>query len=187
MEAEKIVHDVAERVRAILAEAEERAAQIVREAEADAKRIRERAEREGAERLQEVRQALDELQGKLGSAPATSSNGASAEVEPGPVVVPEPEPPAQPDPGPTPVPEPTPDPAPEPSPPSIPEPTPPPDEGTPPAAGGRSDDSAAARLVAMNLALDGASKEAIVAELEREYALEDPGAVADDVLALAQK
>jgi vacuolar-type H+-ATPase subunit H len=193
MGAEEIVKDVADRVRAIVTEAEERAAEIVREAEADAKRIRERAESEGAERLAEVRQALDDLQGKLSGgqarAAAPSSNGAKAEVEPGPVVVPEPEPPPETDPGPAPVPEPAPDPAPEPEPATIPEPTPPPDEGTPPSAdepaAGRSDDVAAARLVAMNLALDGASKEAIVEQLERDYELDDPGAVADDVLALA--
>ncbi len=188
MDAEEIVHDVAERVRAIVTEAEQRAAQIVREAEAEAKRIRERAENEGADRLAEVRRALDELQGKLaGGAP--SSNGASSEVDPGPVIVPEPEPPAQPDPGPTPVPEPTPDPAPEPEPPSIPEPTPPPDEGTPPtaASAGKSADATAARLVAMNLALDGASHESIVAHLGRDYELDDAGALADEILAVAGK
>lgn len=193
MGAEEIVNDVAERVRAIVTEAEERAAAIVRDAEAEAKRIRERAESEGAERLEEVRRALDELQGKLSGgqprAAAPGSNGAKAEVEPGPVVVPEPEPPPETDPGPAPIPEPTPDPAPEPEPAPIPEPTPPPDEGTPPSAGeigaGGSDDVAAARLVAMNLALDGASKEAIVEQLERDYELDDAGAVADEVLALA--
>ena len=50
MKAEEIVHDVAEGVRGIVAEAEARAAEIVREAEEDAKRIRERAESEGAAR-----------------------------------------------------------------------------------------------------------------------------------------
>jgi outer membrane biosynthesis protein TonB len=182
MDGEQIVRDVAERVRALVTEAEERATAIVREAEADAKRIREQAETEGRQRLDEVRKAFEELQGKLG--------GPTSEVEPGPVTVPEPEPPAVPEPQPPPTPEPSPpDPAPEPEPPDIPEPTPPPDEGTPPAAanGAKSDDTAGARLVAMNMALEGASRDEIVAKLDADYAVDDPGAIADQVLALADK
>jgi outer membrane biosynthesis protein TonB len=186
MESEQIIHDVAERVRAIVTEAEERAAQIVRDAEADAKRIRASAETEGRDRLDEVRRALDDLQGRLG-------NGAGAEVTPGPVIVPEPQPPTEPDPGPAPVPEPTPDPAPEPAPPTIPEPTPPPDEGTPPqistddGPSGRSGDTTAARLVAMNMALDGAAREAIEGHLAEFYELDNAGAIVDDVLALTTR
>jgi outer membrane biosynthesis protein TonB len=180
MDAEQIVREVAEKVRALVDDAEQRAAEIVRQAEADAKRIREQAEAEGRERLAEVRRAFDELQSKLG-----------AEVEPGPVTVPEPEPPAVPEPEPPPTPEPSPpDPGPEPEPPTVPEPTPPPDEGTPPSAangGSRSDDAAGARLVAMNMALEGASREQIVAKLEGDYELDDAGAVADEVIALAAK
>jgi outer membrane biosynthesis protein TonB len=188
MDAERIVHDVAERVRALVTEAEERAAEIVREAEQDAARIRERAEAEGKERVEEVRRALDELQGKLGARQA-----ADAEVEPGPVTVPEPEPPPVPEPEPQPVPEPTPEPAPQPEPPSIPEPTPPPDEGTPPQvrdqpdAEPKANDPVAARLVAMNMALDGASRETIEAHLAEHYALDDAAAIVDDVLAFAAK
>jgi outer membrane biosynthesis protein TonB len=199
MDGEQIVREVAEKVRALVDDAEKRAADIVREAEADAKRIREQAEAEGRERLAEVRRAFEELQGKL---------GVGGEVEPGPVTVPEPEPPAVPEPEPPPTPEPTPpEPAPEPEPPSIPEPTPPPDEGTPPSAdngasnqapqqrrdsaslrsASKSDDAAGARLVAMNMALEGASREQIVAKLEDDYELDDPGAVADQVIALAAK
>jgi hypothetical protein len=197
MDGEQIVREVADKVRALVDDAEQRAAEIVRDAEREAKEIRARAEAEGRERLAEVRNAFDELQSKLG-----------AEVEPGPVTVPEPEPPAVPEPEPPPTPEPTPpDPAPEPEPPSIPEPTPPPDEGTPPTAanGGsnqapqrrrdsaslrsasKSDDSAGARLVAMNMALEGASRDQIVRKLETDYELDDPGAVADQVLSLAGK
>jgi hypothetical protein len=138
----------------------------------------EAAEAEGKERLAEVRQALDELQGKLGGRGAA----AEAEVDPGPVVVPEPEPPA--------VPEPEPEPAPEPEPPLIPEPTPPPDEGTPPqvgANGGKSDDVAGARLVAMNMALEGASREQIAAKLTEDYELDNRDKLVDEVLALAGK
>jgi hypothetical protein len=73
----------------------------------------------------------------------------------------------------------------------IPEPTPPPDEGTPPAAvngaAAKSDDSAAARLVAMNMALDGASREDIEAHLAETYTLDDAGSLVDDVLALSSK
>lgn len=190
MDTEKIVHDVAEKVRSIVTEAEEKAAQIVRDAELEASRIRDEAEAEGRGRVEEVRQALEELRGKLGGR-AASANGARAEVSPGPVVVPEPQPPS-PDPTPGPLPEPTPEPPSEPEPPMIPEPTPPPDEGTPPAisadraAAGKSDD-AGARLVAMNMALDGASREAIEAHLTESYVLEDAGAIVDDVLALAAK
>jgi hypothetical protein len=171
MDGEQIVREVADKVRALVDDAEQRAAEIVRDAEREAKDIRARAEAEGRERLAEVRKAFDELQSKLGS-----------EVEPGPVTVPEPEPP--------PVPEPEPPPTPEPEPPVIPEPTPPPDEGTPPAAengDSSSTDEAGARLVAMNMALEGASRDEIVAKLEADYELGDPGSVADQVLALAGK
>jgi outer membrane biosynthesis protein TonB len=179
MDGEQIVHDVAEKVRALINDAEQRAAEIVRNAEDDAKEIRARAEAEGRERLAEIRKAFDDLQGKLG-----------AEVEPGPVTVPEPEPPAVPEPEPPPTPEPAPTPSPPLEPPTIPEPEPPPDEGTPPAAangGSKSDDEAGARLVAMNMALEGASRDEIVAKLEADYELGDPGSVADQVLALAAK
>jgi outer membrane biosynthesis protein TonB len=188
MDGEQIVREVADKVRALVDDAEKRAAEIVREAEADAKRIRAQAEAEGRERLAEVRRAFDELQNKLTPPDAASP---AAEVDPGPVTVPEPEPPAVPEPEPPPTPEPTPpEPAPEPEPPLIPEPAPPPDEGTPPAAangGAKTDDEAGARLVAMNMALEGASRAEIVAKLDADYALADSGAVADQVLALAGK
>jgi len=135
-----------------------------------------------------VRRALDELQGKLGSRVRPD-----AEVDPGPVTVPEPEPPPVPEPEPQPVPEPTPEPAPQPEPPTIPEPAPPPDEGTPPQVGAKpdaeakADDPVAARLVAMNMALDGASREKIETHLAEHYSLDDAGAIVDEVLAFAAK
>ncbi|MEA2466647.1 MAG: hypothetical protein QOJ57_773 [Thermoleophilaceae bacterium] len=198
MDADQIAQDVAEQVREIVAQAERTAAQIIRDAERDAERIRAAAESESEGQLALVRGALAELQSKLG----TSQAAPAAEVEPGPVTVPEPEPPL--------IPEPAPDPIPEPFPEPVPEPTPPPDEGTPPqaaafdalaaaAAGeagrepGRAaaeapkpSDTTGARLVAMNMALDGASREAIEGHLAETYALEDAGAIVDDVLALAQ-
>ena len=187
MDAEQIVHDVAEKVRALIDDAETRAAKIVTDAEADAKRIRSEAETESQKRLAEARGAFEDLQKKL---------GLGGEVEPGPVVVPEPAPPDTPEPAPVPVPEPAPEPTPAPEPVVVPEPTPPPDEGTPPAASvngtvadaaAKSDDSAAARLVAMNMALDGASREEIEAHLAESYTLDDAGSLVDDVLALSSK
>jgi hypothetical protein len=178
-DAERIVHDVADKVRELVSEAEERAGEIVREAEAEAQRIRERAVAEARERLDEVRTALDDLQGRLGT---------KGEVEPGPVTVPEPEP--------GPVPEPEPPNVPEPQPETVPEPEPPPDEGTPPVPdpaepaagnGAKSRDAGAARLVAMNMALDGAAREEIVAALAADYELDDTGGLVDEVLARTSK
>jgi hypothetical protein len=178
-DSEQIVHEVAERVREIVAGAERRAAEIVRDAEREAERIRARAEAEGRERLAEVREALDKLEGRLGAE-------ARSEVEPGPVTVPEPEPPLVPEPAPPPA-EPAPPPA-EPEPPLVPEPAPAPDEATPPAAANgadRSADAAGARLVAMNMALDGASREQIAARLSEDFELDDAAGLAGEVLARA--
>ena len=192
MDGEQIVHEVAEKVRELINDAEARAAEIVREAETEAKGIRERAAAESQERLAAARNAFEELQSKL---------GIGAEVQPGPVPTPEPTPPSVPEPTPPP-PSPAPEPPAEPEPPLIPEPTPPPDEGTPPqiaaeptasangarpAAAGKSDDAAGARLVAMNMALDGSSRDEIVSRLDAEYSVGDPGGIADDVLQLAGK
>src|ERR671930_470143 len=118
MDPEELIKQASESMRAAIDAAEGRAEEIIREAEQEAQRIRSEAEataqraRSSAEaeaqrRLDEVRSALDALQGKL--------TGAS-EVQPGPVTVPEPEPPT--------TPEPTPEPPPEPMPPPTPEPTP---------------------------------------------------------------
>ena len=197
MNAEQIVHDVAARVREIVTEAEQRAEQIVRDAEVEAERIRERAQAEGNERLEILRRALAELETRVSGRSAARDGAASVpsgEINPGPVIVPEPAPTPTPEPAPDPVPEPTPDPVPEPQPDPVPEPAPPPDEGTPPQAGTALDgaqagpeDTAAARLVAMNMALDGASREEIEGHLAENYSLADSGAIVDDVLALAAR
>src|SRR5688500_15099055 len=120
MDGDEIASDLAERVRTLIADAQEQAQQIVGKAEADAARIREGAEAEAAKRLDDVRAALSDLQGKLGGE-------AGAEVTPGPVTVPEPAPPDVPEPTPDPVPDPVPGPerVPEPSPEPVPEPEPP--------------------------------------------------------------
>ena len=183
MDPEQIAHEVAERVRGVLAEAEERANEIVRDAEDEATRIRARAESEARKRLEEVASAFQDLQGKL--------SGESAEVIPEPPPVPEPEPPATPEPEPPPVPEPTPDPVPEPvpTPPSVPEPTPPPGEADPPSISGNgavTADKAAARLVAMKMALDGSSREAIDAHIAANYDVDNRSDLLDDVLARAK-
>lgn len=192
MDAERIVSDVAERVRELITDAEERAAAIVREAEADAARVRERAEAQARERLADVRSALDDLQGKL-----SGGGSPEAEVTPGPVTAPEPTPPATPEPTPDPVPEPV--PGPEPTPEPVPEATPPPDEADRPAPevpaaageasaanGERNSDKAAARLVAMKMALDGASREEIDSHLASNYDVEHRDKLLDDVLARAK-
>lgn len=182
MDAESIAKDVAERVKAMIGEAEERAAAIVRDAEEEASRIRERAEADARKRLEDVRAALDDLQGKLGAA------APEGEVTPGPVTVPEPSPPSVPEPTPDPVPEPTPDPVPDPvpGPEPVPEPAPVPDEPADEANGARSADKSAARLIAMKMALDGSSREEIEAHLEANYDVENRDKLLDDVLARAK-
>src|SRR5687768_6004006 len=154
----------------IVSDAEAKAKEIVASAEAEAESVRSRAKTEADKRLDEVRAALEDLQGKLGG-----------EVEPGPVVVPEPEPPAIPEPTPEPTPEPEPPLEPEPEPPLTPEPLP--EEPAIPAANG---DKSAARLVAMKMALDGSSREEIDSHLADKYGLDDNDKLLDDVLSRAK-
>jgi outer membrane biosynthesis protein TonB len=205
MDAKKLVDQVAQSVREAIDEAQKQADEIVTEAEAQATRVREEAERlrgeaeriradaeaDARRRLDEVQTALKDLQGRLSSKP-------SSEVDPGPVTVPEPTPEPVPEPMPEPVPEPTPEPIPEPTPDPVPEPTPDPvPEPTPPvetpasetaAANGNGGDSdAAARLVAMKLALDGTSREAAREQLAAEYDVADIDALLDDVYSKAGK
>ncbi len=172
MSGDDIVKQVAERVREAIDTAEKRADEIVRQAESEAKRIRADAEAAASRRLKEVQSALDALQGRL-------SGDAGSEVTPGPVTVPEPTP--------DPVPEPTPAPMPEPTPEPVPEPTPPPDEADPPSPeptnGGGEGQEAAARLVAMKLALDGTSRNDAREKLAADYELDDVDALLDDVYA----
>jgi len=163
MSREDIVKQVADRVREALDDAERRAGEIVREAEEEANRIRTQAEAEARNQLDDVRKAIDQLQGVF-------SRELDAKVEPGPVTVPEPEPP----------------PVPEPEPPLIPEPEPPPDEATPPSPEPPAD-AGAARLVALKLALDGAPREAVRERLAADYPLADVDSLLDDVYAKAGK
>jgi outer membrane biosynthesis protein TonB len=165
--ADELAGQAAEAVRRTVAEAEEKAAGIVREAEAaakrirdeveaEAKRIRDEAESEARERIERARRALSELAGET----------------PPPRPDPAPEPSPQPDPQPEPAPEPQPEPVPDPVPPE-------------PTAAGANGDDAAARLVAMKLAVDGKGRAEIEAELSQRFGPGDRSGLLDDVLARA--
>jgi cell division septum initiation protein DivIVA len=166
--AEELAAKAAEAVRRVVAAAETRAAEIVREAEADADRIREaaeakateireQAEADARERIETASKALEELRGKLSGA---------GDARPPPAVSPEP------------VAEPEPVRA-------VPEvPAAPQGEAGASAAAGNGDD-AAARLVAMKLAVDGKGRDEIEAELTQRFGPGDRSRLLDDVLARA--
>jgi outer membrane biosynthesis protein TonB len=191
MDAKKLVDQVAQSVREAIDEAQQQADEIVKEAEAQAKKVRAEAERIRADaeadarrRLDEVQTALKDLQGRLSGKP-------SSEVNPGPVTVPEPTPEPVPEPTPDPVPEPTPEPVPEPTPDPVPEPTPPVEIPASQTAKANGDagggDDAAARLVAMKLALDGTSRDDAREQLAAEYEVADLDGLLDDVYSKAGK
>jgi hypothetical protein len=98
-----------------------------------------------------------------------------------------PTPPIIPEPSPPPIPEPTPPPVPEPSPPGpelVPDPPatePPPVVAEAPTPNG----DAAARLVAMKMAIDGSPRETIDGELAARFGSADRVALLDEVLARA--
>ncbi len=200
--ASSVAGSAGEKVTEILSVAEAKAAEIEEEARRRSEAIvadaREEA-RSQVERAQGavsglVRQAdeLRERVGDLGRELTGSAAAPQAEVNPEPAVVPEPTVPQPevdptptivPEPAPEPMPEPSPDPAPEPGPEPMPPPTPlPPQPDVPPAANG---EVAAAKLVALKMALDGSSREEIESRLASEYGLEDCGPLLDDVLARA--
>ena len=156
--SEELAARAAEAVRRVFTEAEAKAEQIVRDAEVEAKRIRDEAEAEARERIERARRALSELAGETPT--------------PDPEPTPEPEPEPQPQPAPAPAPAPDPAPAPE---------VPPQESST----GGANGDDAAARLVAMKLAVDGKDREEIEAELSERFGLGDRSGLLDDVLARA--
>jgi outer membrane biosynthesis protein TonB len=218
MDSEKLVKDVADRVREAIDSAERSATEIVKAAEAEAADIRESAREEARRMVANAEDAISQLVGQAESLRDRLSG--EAEINPAPVVVPEPEPPLEPEPGPVTVPEPepplepepTPEPVPEPTPPAPPEPAPPEPPSEPvaatspstdqliaqlkssagakpiePRSPGLSDDKAAARLVAMNMAMDGASREQIDRHLAENYSLEHRDKLLDDVIARAQR
>jgi peptidoglycan DL-endopeptidase CwlO len=164
---------VGAQIRKAIADAEARATEIIRAAEREAEGIRARAEAEARDQVEGARRALEELTSRFGTGPAPASPQSPEHQQP------------PPPPSPT-----TAEPAAPPTSPAEPasaasEPKPPP-TGTP-AAEAAVDDTQAARLVAMKMALDGATREAIEAELERSYTLPDRGGLLDDVLARVAK
>jgi hypothetical protein len=165
--AEELAAQAAEAVRRTLAEAEAKAERIIGDAEAEAKRILDQAEAEARERIDSATKALEELRSKLAdvrraptSAAPASEPAASAPAAPKPEPAPEPEPlRAEPE-----------------------VPTTAPTEPHPAAGNG---DDAAARLVAMKLAVDGKGREEIEAELTERFGPGDRSGLLDDVLARA--
>jgi hypothetical protein len=168
-DVDAVVEGVAAQVRKAIADAEARATEIIRAAEREAEGIRARAEAEARDQVEGARRALEELTARFGTGAATAAPPAPTPPPPSPSSA---EPAAKPTSEAEPVP-------------AAPAPEPPP-TGTP-VAEPAADDTQAARLVAMKMALDGATREAIEAELERSYTLPDRGALLDDVLARVGK
>ena len=190
--AEHIVAEAQRSAHESISEAEVRARELVAEAEREANRIRAETEKEARERVERARAALDELGQAL--KPASTSAEPPAESE---RAAPE-EAPAEA------TPEPVED---EPEPEREPEP-----EGAEPAAdssstdelvaqlkggsvestgateaGGGKGDAGAARLVAMNMALEGASREDVDKRLAAEFEVDDREALLDDVFSRVGK
>jgi hypothetical protein len=201
-EAKSLADRAAAAVREAIEAAEKRAEEIVALAEEEAGRVRSRAETEARERLERAQQAVDRLlqqadelrnavsglDREIGAEGRPGAETPAPEIDPTPATVPEPEPAREPEPEPPGVPEPEPPVEPEPQPPEVPEPAPP--VGNRPSTdqlieqlkGGASGaDEGAARLVAMNLALDGKSREEVERHLAEEYELADASRILDDV------
>lgn len=156
--ADDLAAKAAERVRLIIAEAEDRAAEIVSDAEANAGTIREQAEAE-ARQIRERGEA--DARGQIEAAKRALDELGGTLVAAASDALPkaetrEPEPDPEPDPEPQPV--------------------------TPPAGDGN---DAAARMVAMKLAVDGTDRSAIEAELNQKFGAADRAALLDDVLSRA--
>jgi hypothetical protein len=171
--ADDLAAKAAETVRRIVAEGEDRAAEIVRDAkakavsireqaEAEAKQIRERGEADARGQIEAAKRALDELGGTL----VAAASDALPKAE-----TPEPEP--------EPEPELDPEPQPEPESPGAPE-----APISPPAGNGN---DAAARMVAMKLAVDGKDRAAIEAELNEKFGAADRTDLLDDVMSRATR
>jgi outer membrane biosynthesis protein TonB len=169
MSVEDLAQQAADSVRRVVVEAQAEAAKIVAAAEKEAEGIRARAEAEARDQVEGARKALEDLTARFGS------GGASAPASE-PTPAPEPEAPAS-----------EPAPAPKPEEPAAKEPAAKEPVAKEPAAKEPGDDTQAARLVAMKMALDGASRDDIAAELESSYSLTDRDALLDDVLAKAGK
>jgi outer membrane biosynthesis protein TonB len=180
---EGLIRQTSESVRSALEAAQRRAEEIVQEAEAEAERIRAAAEAKARERLDQVRQALEQLEAGLGgkSTPPESNPEPKAEPEQRKPEVPEPKPaPAKQAHGEL----------------STDELIERVKEGgassTPevePAAqnsnDGPRDDAGAARLVAMKLALDGTARDEARKQLAADYHVADLDSLLDEVYAKA--
>jgi hypothetical protein len=201
-EAKSLADQAAAAVREAIEAAERRAEEIVTLAEEEAGRVRSRAETEARGRIERAQQAVDRLlhqadelrnavsglDREVGAEPDARSETPAPEIDPTPATVPEPEPAREPEPEPPGIPEPEPPVEPEPQPPEVPEPTPP---GGARASteqlieqlkgGAAGADEGAARLVAMNLALDGKSRKEVERHLAEEYELADASRILDDV------
>jgi hypothetical protein len=178
--ADELAAQAADAVRKILADAEARAAQIVSDAEAqageirsgaevEAGQIRERGEADARGQIEAAKRALDELGGTLVAAASEALPASEA-------------PPAEPERS-----EPEPQPEPEPEAlaesPGAPEaPVSPPAASDGEAPGDANGDEAAARLVAMKLAVDGVDPAAIEAELIERFGPGDRSALLRDVI-----
>jgi membrane protein involved in colicin uptake len=163
VDVEELAKQAAERVREVVADAERRAAEIVRSAEEDAARIRAGAEAEARERIDGVKRALEELEGRLGDIGPRPGVEAEAERQVA-AVRPQPEPEQEPRSAPR-------------ADPGVP--------ASPAEAQTGAADESAARLVAMKMALDGASREEIERRLADSYGLTPRAALIDDVLSRA--
>jgi hypothetical protein len=198
-EARSLAEQAAASVKEAIESASRRAEEIVAAAGREAEQIRVRAEADARERIERAQEAVDRLLAQadelraavsaLGDAagPAQKAERPEPEVDPTPATVPEPEPAREPEPTPPPTPEPQPPVQPEPQPPQVPEPSPPSGSSSTEQLieqlkrGQAQPDEAGARLVAMNLALDGKPREEVARRLAEDYALEDASGILDDV------
>jgi vacuolar-type H+-ATPase subunit H len=187
MDAEELAQQAADRVREVIAEAERRADEIVQEAEEEAVRIRTEAEGENRTRIERARRALEELSEDSASGadpPETEARPLRAAPEPkrrkarsGRKAKPEPMATAEPEP--EPEPEQRAGPATEAAPeqPKTLKPGPEADE----------DREEGARLAAMKMALDGATKGQIVAWLNDEIPKRTREQIAAEVMERAKR
>jgi hypothetical protein len=190
VDAEELIRQTSESVRSALDAAQRRADEIVSGAEQEAQRIRAKAEAEARESLDQVRVALEKLEAGLGAKPVPQGSNRDSQA-------PQPEPE-------------TPEPEAEAPEREMSEPQPAPAEQAPtgkvsteelieqlkaggqpakrevaptpePRGEGSSDDAGAARLVAMKLALDGASRVQARERLAADYEVADLDSLLDEV------
>jgi outer membrane biosynthesis protein TonB len=198
--AAEIEADAREEAERIVTTARDEAGQQVERAQGAVSRLVEQAD--------ELRLAVGSLGRDMAAEVRERAETPTPEISPEPARVPEPEPPRDPEPTPPRIPEPEPPPSPEPTPPTVPEPQPPEPEGEggpsteeliaqlkgdEPAGSkgqggnggdttdGDDADASAARLVAMKMALDGASREDIDRHLAEGYELTDRDKLLDEV------